>query len=459
MALSVGLNSVMRALLAQQQALDVASHNVANVNTPGYSRQRLRLASVSASNPSQPGLPGNGVQVIGTERIRNIFIDFQRRGQEQAAGYYAVKTDSLKLVETSLGEPGESGLRQVMNDFFNAWRDVANDPEQSAMRSAVVQAGTSLGFTATRIDGQLRSMRDDANRRVAATVTEINGLADQIASINSQIISLRGIGDPAGDLTDRRDHSIDRLSRLVDVQYTETASGSMTVSIGGRSLVSGSNVRGLTTATNAANNNYLDVQWASDGATLSTATGELGGLINQRDVDLPQRLADFNAVVTQLMADVNTAHAAGFARDGVTTGTAFFTGSDASDIAVNAAVAGNIDLVGAASVAGAAGDGSNALGLADLQWAKTMGGATQSYDEFYNSLVTSLGVDAKNAQTLADAQSLSVQQLDQLQQSEAGVNLDEEMVNIVQFQRAYQAAARVITVIDDMLDTLINRTI
>ena len=110
-------------------------------------------------------------------------------------------------------------------------------------------------------------------------------------------------------------------------------------------------------------------------------------------------------------------------------------------------------------MAGAAGDGSNALGLADLQWAKTMGGATQSYDEFYNSLVTSLGVDAKNAQTLADAQSLSVQQLDQLQQSEAGVNLDEEMVNIVQFQRAYQAAARVITVIDDMLDTLINRTI
>ena len=164
MALSVGLNTVMRALITQQQALDTASHNIANVNTPGYSRQRLRLASVGAANPSQPGLPGNGVQVLGTERIRDLFIDFQRRNQEQAAGYYSVQADSLKLVETSLGEPGDSGLRQVMNDFFNSWRDVANEPEQSAMRSAVVQAGSSLAFTARRINGQLTEMRDDASR-------------------------------------------------------------------------------------------------------------------------------------------------------------------------------------------------------------------------------------------------------------------------------------------------------
>ena len=459
MSISVGLNSVMRALIAQQQAIDTTAHNIANVNTPGYSRQRLRLASVPAANPSQPGLPGGGVQVLGTERIRDLFVDFQRRGEQQSAGYYSVKADSLSLAETTLGEPGGTGLRQVMSDFFNSWRDIANEPEGAAMRSAAVQAGNTIAFTAHRIEQSLRALRDDANRRILANVDEINGIADQIATVNAQIIALRGVGDPAGDLTDRRDQAIDRLSKLVDIQYTEAGSGSLTVTIGGRSIVSGQNVQKLSVASNVLNNNYFDVQWASDGSPVKITSGELGGLLNQRDTDLTARLADVNAVVTQFITDINAAHAAGFALDGVTTGTDFFTGSDASDIAVNAAVAANLDLVAAATVINSPGDGSNAMALSDLQWAKTMGAGTLTFDEFYNSFVTRLGVDARNVTALADTQQLMIEQLDQFQQSTAGVNLDEEMVNLTQYQRGYQAAARVISVIDEMLDTLINRMI
>jgi flagellar hook-associated protein 1 FlgK len=201
------------------------------------------------------------------------------------------------------------------------------------------------------------------------------------------------------------------------------------------------------------------VQWASDGSAATISSGEIGGLLDQRDNDLPTRLNDLNTLIGQIITDVNTAHQAGYALDGVTTGTSFFTGTDATNLAVDPAVTANLDLVAAAATPAAPGDGDNALTIADLQSGLSMSAGTQTYGDFYNSMVTSLGVDAKNTQSLAAAQQSTVDHLDQLQQSVSGVNLDEEMVNLTQYQRGYEAAARVVSSINEMLDALINKMV
>jgi flagellar hook-associated protein 1 len=459
MSLSIGLNTALQALIAQQTALDTTSQNIANVNTPGYSRQRVALVAVPPANPQAAGSPGQGVQVQDIQRIHDSFVDFQRRGEQSSSSYYSVKSDSLQLEQTAFNEPGGNGLSQALTGFFSAWSDLSNDPGQSALRSSVVEAGATLAFTAQNLSTSLSALRDDANTRVASDVGQINTLAQQIAGLNAKIVTVRALGDSASDLTDQRDLALDGLAKLANISYSETSAGAVNVSIGGRSLVANDTVSQLQTSANAGNNNYYDVQWAADGAAANVTSGELGGLLNQRDVDLPTRLNDLNTLVGQVITDVNTAHAAGYALDGVTTGTAFFTGSNATDIAVNPALQANLDLVAAAQTAASPGDGSNALALSNLQFSKNLNAGTQAYGDFYTAMVTQLGVDAQNTQSLATSQQQTLDHLDQLQASVSGVNLDEEMVNLTQYQRGYEASARVVTVLNEMLDTLINKMV
>lgn len=455
MGLSVALNTAMRALLAQQQAIDAVAHNVSNVNTPGYSRQRVRLTPVSSADGSGVG---GGVSFEGVQRVRDLFVDFQMRQQKQAAGEAQARADSLHLLELSLGEPSDSGLRSIMGQFFNAWRDLSNAPEDGSARSAVVQIGQTFSLTAQRLARNLGDLRDNANSRMADSIAEVNNLAEQIALLNSKIASIRATGDPAGDLTDQRDLALDRLSELTNISYHEQANGGVDVILDGRSLVHGITATTIALVPNLANGNYYDLAWEIDGAPLEVTSGEIGGLFEQRDADLPSRLADLNTLIGRIITDVNAAHAAGYAHDGVTTGTPFFAGTDALDIEVDAAIIANPGLLAAATVTGAVGDGSNALTIASLQSATNLSGGSETYDSFYGGLVSRIGVAAKDAQSLAYAQSLTVDHLNELRLSVAGVNVDEEMVNLVQFQRGYEAAARVIRAVDEMLDTLVNRT-
>lgn len=454
MGLSIALNTVTSALLAQQQAMDAVAHNVANVNTPGYSRQRVILTSIA---PAGGTGVGGGVSYNGVQRIRDLFVDFQVRTQNQDGGSYQMRSESLHLAELALNEPSDSGLRSVMDSFWNSWRDLSNAPEQGAARSAVVQAGQTFAFTANRLAQSFTDLQNNADARLQDSISEVNDLASRIAALNGQIISVRATGDPAGDLTDKRDLALDRLSQLVGLQYQEQDGGRLDVFVGGRALVDGVNAAPIQLVRNPLNNNYVDLQWASDAAPVLINGGEVGGLLYQRDVDLPGRLADLNALLGQVITDVNTVHAAGYAQDGVTTATLFFSGTGAADIAVDAAVAANLGLVAAATAAAAVGDGSNAIAIASLQFAKNLSGGSETYGDFYNGVVTKIGVAVRDTQGLAAAQQLTVDHLQQLRQSTSGVNLDEEMVNMVQYQRGYESAARVIRAVDEMLDTLINR--
>ena len=456
MALSIGLNTVMRALLTQQQAMDLTSQNVANANTEGYTRQRVHMEAVAPL-----GIPsvGGGVDVQSIERIRDQFIDFQIRSESGSEGQYRMRSESLSLAEISLNEPSEGGLLHLMDAFFNSWRDLANAPEETTARQAVIEAGSSLAFAAQRANGTFTALRDDADVRVSALVDEINSLASEVARLNQQIMSQRVGGDPASELTDQRDMAIDRLSQITNLQMIEQENGQADLFISGRALVLSNKNFDLYVDPNILNNNYFDVKWQSDGSVAQFSNGEMQGLLHQRDTDLPARIADLDTLIGQLIIDVNVVHAAGFAADGVTTATPFFAGLDSSDIVVDAAVVADPSLVAAAAVVGAPGDNANAHAMADLQFALNLVGATQTYDAFYTSLVTELGVGARDTMALMESQQQVITRVEQMRQSVSGVNLDEEMVALVQYQRAYEAAAQIISKIDEMLDLLINGTI
>lgn len=453
MAISVGLNSAMRALFAQQQAMDAVAHNVANVNTPGYSRQRVRLAQ---AGPAAASGVGGGVEFRGIERLRDRFVDIQTRTESGTAHDYQARATSLAAVEATLGESGPGGIQDAMEQFFNAWRDLANAPEQSATRAGVVQAGETFALATGRIARSLSALRLDADSRIANAVAEVNSIAGRLASLNGRILETRATGSPASDLTDERDLMLDRLSQLVDIHTVENAPGNVDVFVGGRSLVTGLNAEQIDLVHDPLDGNLYDLQWRQDGSAALVRAGEIGGLLHQRDVDLPGRTASLDALVGQIASDVNAAHAAGYALDGVTTGIAFFTGTTAAILNVDAAILANPSLVAAATAAGSVGDGRNALAIAGLQQALSMNGGTEDYSAYLSGVVTSVGVATRDAEWLVDSQEMRLRHLESVRQAASGVNLDEEMVSMVQYQRGYEAAARIIRAIDDMLDNLLR---
>lgn len=452
MSISTGLDIAARALLAQQAAVRTISHNISNATTPGYSRQRVDLAAVPG------GASGGGVDVINTERVRDLFLDFQIRGANASLGDQSARADSLQRVELALNEPGDTGLRAVLSRFFNAWRDLSNNPESSAARTAVLQAGSSVAVTAQRIYTALTDLRAEADVRIRQDVAEINGISTRIANLNEQVARLQATGDDASDLRDERDQSMDRLTKIVGVQYQNRDDGRIDVFLGGHALVQGSVPFALTAVPDPGNSNYADLQFA-DATVARVDSGEIAGLVHQRDVDLPARLADLHTLVGAIVTDVNAAHAAGYGRDGVTARN-FFSGTNASDIGIHAAVAGNPNAVAASSTAaGVPGNGDGAAAISDLQYARGLLGATSSYDEYWASFISNVGTASSEAQSIEHSQQVMVEHIEQLRQATSGVNMDEEMVSLMAHQRAYEAAARLVQIVDGMIDTIINRMV
>lgn len=460
MSMSISLNTAAQALLAQQMAVDTTSHNISNASTVGYSRQRVSFEAMPGSYVAdgQPH-PGYGVGVTDISRIRDIFIEFQLRGQMSSGAQYDTQLQSLAGIESVMGEPGDAGFRAALDQFFNAWRDLSNNPESGPARIAVLEAGKTLATNANRLGSALVQQRTEANTRIAASITEVNTLASQIAKLNEQIVPLKISGTSTGDLEDKRDLALDRLAQIMNVSYFNADDGSVEISVGGHPLVARNLSFALEGVPNALNANYLDVRFTGDAVPLNVLRGEMRANLDMRDSYVPARIAELDTLVAQVVNDVNAVHAAGYGLDGVT-GRNFFTGTSAATVAVNATIANAPNAVAASTTAGGVpGDAHNALALADLQNVRGLAGGTQTYDEFYASLVSGIGVTVNSTKARGEAQSLVLEQLTARREGASGVNVDEEMVNLVKYQRAFEAASRLVKVADDMLDTLINRMI
>lgn len=461
------LNGIMsiagQALTTQQQAISVTSHNIANVNTPGYSRQKL-VTTTNIPSDSAVGPMGNGVSAVAIERIYDRFINDQINNESQELGRWDAQKNAVESLEMIFNETYGSGLNEAMSEYWNAWQALSNNSAGSAERQVLVTRGQILSSTFNKLDSDLTRSQQDLDLAIAATVTDVNRLSAQLADLNQKVVSSETGTQNANDFRDQRDLVLKELSELIDLNAFEDANGSVSVLIaGGRPLVSGTASWQLSTELNASG--LQDVVWLDDDGNSvninnDISGGKLKGWLETRDVLIPGFLNRLDTLAQTLVTEVNNLHQTGFDLNGIA-GEVFFDGTGtAADIEVNANIVGDPGLIAASfdplPFPSVPGDNRNAVEIAKLQHQLLMSGNTATFNDYYSSLVRDVGNEVLKSDSYYTHQSEMVAQLDNYRESISGVSLDEEMINLIKFQNAYAAAAKLVTTADELMQTVLQ---
>jgi flagellar hook-associated protein FlgK len=554
-----GLNIALTSLYAQRRGLEVTGDNISNVNTDGYSRQRVDLEQLGGPTTglffSGTQRTGNGVMVAGYTRFRDAFLETRAALEHGAQSSLTQVSNALGQMESLFAEPSDQGIAAGLNNFWAGWGDVANNPSDAASRQQLLGRASTLAANLNNASQELAQLGVQSTAQLAATIQQVNTDAANVAKLNGEIASGTASGLNVNDLLDQRDKLVQKLSNSIGATIRGGDNGSVNVFVNGSALVSQNLAQSLALDTTGPS---AVVRWASGNFPATVNSGDAGGLLEVINNKVPGYQANLDAIATKLRDDVNGVHAAmsgsiavanqdqsangslqfqvalnggGFATAavagadwsgpggaaalqsamqaaidlaigagkatvtvsggagqplsvnlagsgsnsvqvqtlGANTGFAtllgntpvgldgiggrkFFDGTGAKDFAVSSDVASNPDAIGAGAAGGGAFDGSVALDLADA------GGSQTGADSLYRSLIVGLGIDSQNTQNRSDIQSAAVKQVDAARQSASGVNTDEEMVSMLQYQHAYEAAARFMTAVDATLQTLISST-
>ena len=457
-----GIQTALSSLLANSQEIQIIEHNVANVNTPGYHKQDGILATALPKpvNGWAPGVgagqQGEGVTVETIQRYSNNFLDTRFRAATGEASDWDARSQVLGQLQDITSETGDNGLAAQLTQFWASWSSLANDPTNQSIRSQIMDQASALADTFNGRASQLKQLQSDQNQAIATQVTQVNTTASQVANLNKEITRLTALGQQPNDLLDQRDQLLDTLAGAAGATSSLQADGSVIVSVGGHTLVSAGNANPLQTSPDPGKPGMFQVTW-KDGQALDAPSGTLNGLFTARDKDIPAQLTALNQLAGQVATSINTLHTGGVAPNGATgldffDSTALVAGDEAATLRVNP----NLD---AASIAtaqngGQPGDSTIAAQIAALGTSPAMGGTT--FNDFINTQATTLANDLNRAQSNSSRNSQVLQALTTQRASETGVSLDEEAANLTKYQRAYEAAARIMTAYDSMLSTIIN---
>jgi len=448
-------------LSAQQMALHVTGNNIANANTEGYTRQRVNIES-ARPHASPIGYVGTGARANDIQRIRDDFIGARINESNHQFGRWEAQKESMERIEILFNEASGVGLNSAMSEFWDSWQDLANNPAGTNERVIVTSQSELLATTLRTKRTELETVQNNLNASIVTTVSKVNALATQIDDLNQQITTMEQTGFVANDLRDMREQTLKDLSELINYTSIEEPGGQVRVTLGDGNILVGTPGNPafgqLTTAVNAGTG-FDDIVWdTAPGVPIngSINAGKLKGWLETRDTIAAGYITQLDTLAADLITTVNAQHAAGFNLNG-NTGIAFFTGTDAADIAVNPAVTADpAAIAAAADLAGVPGGNSNALAIANIRSALTMNGGTATYDDYYNGMISNIGIKTAEAQFNHDFNQDALQQFENFRDSISGVSLDEEMINMVKFQQTYQASAKIITTVDEMLTTLMN---
>jgi flagellar hook-associated protein 1 len=462
MAISAGLEIGTRALSAHMRALDVVAHNVANANTEGYSRQEVKMSAgqpvlVPTNNKLKPLVAmGTGVKVDSVKRIRNEFLDEQVRDELSELGQWEAKKESYEIVEIAFGEPSEQSLGSVFDRFWNSIHSLAApDPSDSGLRTQVVSEATLLSDSFNRIDNQLFELQKSLNQDIKLFVNEVNQLIDQISSINSAIVATEAVAD-ANDLNDERTMLVTELNKLIKVNAVVNERGSMTVALGGSVLVSDKTSEHIDLKARTDGSGFYDVVLGESKMPAAIENGKLKGLLDSRDVIIKSYMDEIDTMAGALITSFNAIHQSGYDSYG-TAGRDFFKGSDAGDIRVSdELIYDGGKFAASSSKTGLDGNGQNALDMARLRESKTVSNNSLSLEDFYQNVVSTLGIKTQESSNIVDTQSALVRHIKTKIESVSGVSLDEEMSEMLKIQHAYTAAAKYVQTINEILDVLMN---
>jgi flagellar hook-associated protein 1 FlgK len=450
-----GLQIGLSALMAHQRAIDVTSHNIANANSPGYQRQRINLHELSApSGVINPPLMGMGVYAKSVNRYATPFIDQQIRRQQGALDFANTTENLLRDVESVLTEPSISGISASLDGFWEAWQDLTVTPTEKATRIALVQSASQLTATIQESAKFITSLSSNLDSQVQSQVNRVNDIASEIAALNEQIIQANaqaGGTDGAIPLEQRRDGLLFELSGIIDFDLSVQDGGLARVTVGNYALV---NDGGAKTIQLDDEKNLI---WDDNLAPVKFNSGMLKAVLDMRDQTLPTILSDLDTLTQGLINNVNALHRNGYGMDG-TTGLEFFTGQDASTLSVDPLIVKYPESIATAGEPNRIGDITNALAIANLSTQPSMGTSNNvSINGFFRGVVTKLGMQVQQSQASGNSSRIVVEHLNDRRQSISGVSMDEEVASLLSYEKAFQAGARIINVIDEMLDQVINR--
>ncbi|MBO8142880.1 MAG: flagellar hook-associated protein FlgK [Firmicutes bacterium] len=393
-----GLDIARRALQAQQRALDVVGHNIANANTPGYSRQVAVLSTSPAytlpsfHSPLQAGQVGTGVQVEAIRRLRDEFVEMQLRNETESSGRWEARYEALQQVELMIQEPSDLGLRDALDQFWQSLQDLHQQPESDAARAVVRERALALTAAFQHVHKQLSDLRADLDRMVGLEVQRINSLLERLADVNGQIYRVALSGQEPNDLLDQRDQLLLELAELADIHVTVLDNRMVEVSIGGLTVVDGNRAVPLVAEPDPANGDLLAVRWEPTGKALTITNGRLAGILEARDQLVAGYLQDLDTLAATIIVEFNNVHRSGYTlEDPAQSGGDFFTGTGAQDFGVHDDILQDLKKI-AASASGEPGDGGNALELARIFEQPFAGLGGVSMDDYLRSFVSSVGV-------------------------------------------------------------------
>jgi flagellar hook-associated protein 1 len=462
-----GILSVARsALLAHQAAMEVTGHNIANAETPGYTRQSLLIGQGDPRRMPY-GNFGTGVRVNTVGRAREALLDQDVRNQLAPSAQARTRRDTLQRIERVFGEPSPSGLAAGMDAFWNAWSDLAAQPNNQGARTVVRQRAEALVERFHTYSRELQSVETNIRAQARGVLADVNRLTDEIARVNGQVISAESGGHSANDLRDERDRLLDQLGALVPVTVIDRTDGSTQVMLGGRPLVDGTSATTLELTVTLP----LEVRIAGEPSALRTKGGELGALVELVNEDLVNVRTALDDMARALVTDVNAVHRTGWSSTaggagnwdplaGPTgSGVNFFSEDPASMRAGGLRLSDEVrDDVGAIAVGAtlnATGDNTIALAMAGLREStpSALGG---SLSGAFQSLIADLAGATRAAVDASEVRTTLTQQAEARRQSTSGVSTDEELMRLMRHQQAYAAAAKVVQTVDEMMDALIG---
>ncbi|MCB1153163.1 flagellar hook-associated protein FlgK [bacterium] len=458
------LQTASRTMWASQTGVEVSSHNIANINTPGYSRQQAQFDPSMAINVR--GLMiGTGVDVTNIRSVQDRFLSYQIFAGQSTFSQADTRAQGMSQIEEIFNEAAGYGLTQAFSEFFSALHDLGNMPDGESERITLVGAAENLTTQFHQADERLRQMQKSADQSIGISVGQVNSLLNDIASLNKKIAEIESGGQSASDLRSQRTTIMQELAGFVDFSSYETDNGMVNITLaGGYSLVEGAKAGSLTTERN--DDGFLDVFFESSTGRRSNVTdkiegGSIGGDLQTREVDCQDFIDKLDELAYTFLNEFNNVHNQGTNLNG-NTGVDFFwhdvTGGtviegSARTIRLSAAIQADTDNI-AASLTGEPGDNQNALALAQLESAKIFNGGTWTILEYNNSIIANAGSRAQSATRAADQANTALGQVEGMRESLVGVSYEDEMASLMEFQSTYQAAARVFNVVQDMLDTL-----
>ncbi len=444
---------------------DVASHNISNATTPGYSRQR---ADLQARQPwlSMVGPMGTGVKAVGIDRIQDGLLFQRLMDAGSDSGFGSSKVAVLQAAQTVVGIGDDDPVAASMNSFFQAMEDLSANPSGMAERQQVLDKAAQLGTTMAQVRDELDGIRKDLDAQLTGVVDEIQGRLDEIAVLNKEVRLTEASGGQANDLRDRRELLAREVADRIGAKIFSDDDGNLNLMLNaGGTLVEGDTASHLELQPNPSNGGLLDpvvVSGAGVRTVLdSSISGQLGGLLSSRDKELAKSILDLDTLAFEVAGQVNAIHQTGFGLDGVSGRNLFsniaVVDGAASNLTVDAAVLGQPDAVAAAQNAGALpGDNRIALAMAALAQSDTMSGGTRTFSEYLLASESDLGAGLQNAQRDAQLHADRLSQLSSMRESVSGVSIDEEMVELTKAQRAFEAAAKVIKTGDELLETIMG---